>query len=156
RGQEFNYIITVTNSGVTPATGVTIKDDLPKETAANFRYVGGSATVPPTTVTDGLGGVIVWNNQTIGVGETLEIRYRLTVDGRDFQQYCNSASATSGSETISYGPRNVCVKINPNILVTKTVDKTTANPGDTVRFTLTLANQENVPYQVGLYDRLTI
>jgi uncharacterized repeat protein (TIGR01451 family) len=154
RGQEFNYIITVTNTGVAPATAVNITDLLPKETAANFRYVGGSATVPPTTVTDGFGGVIAWNGLSIPAGGTLEIRYRLIVDGRDYQQYCNLATAASGNETISYGQRSVCVKINPQILVTKTVDKTTANPGDTVRFTLTLANQENVPYQVGLYDKL--
>jgi uncharacterized repeat protein (TIGR01451 family)/fimbrial isopeptide formation D2 family protein len=154
RGQEFNYIIDVTNTGVAPATAVNITDLLPKETGANFRYVGGSATVPPTTVTDGLGGVIAWNGLSIPAGGTLQIRYRLIVDGRDFQSYCNTASATSGNEAITYGARNVCVKINPQILITKTVDKATANPGDTVRFTLTLANQENVPYQVGLYDRL--
>lgn len=154
RGQEFNYIIDVTNTGVAPATAVNITDLLPKETGANFRYVGGSATVPPTTVTDGLGGVIAWNGLSIPAGGSIQIRYRLIVDGRDFQAYCNTATATSGSEAISYGARSVCVKINPQILVTKTVDKATANPGDTVRFTLTLANQENVPYQVGLYDKL--
>lgn len=161
QGQEFPYIIDVTNAGVTEATGINILDLLPSESGANFSYVVGSSTIngttrAPNTYTDGSGGSIRWNNLTIPAKGTVRIRYRLKVDGRDYYRYCNTVNVSTPPEPISYSYRFVCVKVQPRITVTKVSDptKTTANPGEEVRFRLTLTNNESVAYRVGLYDYL--
>jgi len=160
RNEEFSYNITVSNVGTTDATGVQILDELPDETAANFSYVVGSGTLDgaprqPDSIVNGFRGSLTWNNLTIPAGGTIVLRYRLVVDGRDYYSYCNFATVNSGVESITVvNQRLICVKINPQINVTKSVDRTNANPGEEVRFTLTLTNNEAVPYQVGLYDRL--
>lgn len=160
RGQDFTYIIDVTNSATTDALAVTINDALPNQSGASFSYVPGSATLngaprEPDTFTDGPTGVIIWNNVVVPAGGTIQLRYRLKVDGYDYVEYCNVATAASGSEAIEYkGGNKICVKINPQITVTKTVDRSTAKPDEEVRFTLTLINYEAIAYRVGLYDYL--
>lgn len=161
QGQEFPYIVDITNAGVTDATGINIVDSLPAETGANFSYVVGSSTVggaarAPDTYLNGQGGNIRWNNLTIPAQSTLRIRYRLKVDGRDYYRYCNGIGVSNPPEPINFSQRFVCVKINPKIQVTKVTDpnKTTALPGEEVRFRLTLTNNESIAYRVGLYDYL--
>jgi uncharacterized repeat protein (TIGR01451 family) len=161
QGQEFPYIIEVTNAGVSEATGINILDFIPSESGANFSYVVGSSTIngvtrAPNSFVDGQGGSIRWNGLTIPAKSTLTIRYRLKVDGRDYNRYCNTVSVSNAPEPISFTYRNVCVKINPKINITKVTDptKTTATPGEEVRFRLTLTNNEATVYRVGLYDYL--
>ena len=156
RGQEFAYYVEVTNSGAQAATNVSIADAFPRETGANFSYVDGSATLPPLAVTNGLGGSLIWNNLTIPAGGMIRLDYRLVVDGRDYYKYCNSATVSmEQGEQTTLGTRQVCVKINPRIEVKKTADRACANPGEEVRFTLTLTNNESTTYRVGLYDDLS-
>lgn len=167
RGQQFAYRIEITNSSPGEARGVNIADAIPGETGANFSYVDGSATVngaprEPDAHVDGQGGSINWNNLVVPAGGTIRIDYSLRVDGRDYWKYCNTASATSGTDKITYGPSKVCVKINPKIEVDKqivlgdgsTVKASCANPGQEVKFRLTLTNKEATAYTVGLYDML--
>lgn len=161
RNQEFPYVIDVVNAGITEATGINILDLLPSESGANFSYVVGSSTInnvarQPNTYVDGLGGSIRWNALTVPANSTLRIRYRLKVEGREYYTYCNTVNVTQPPEPISITLRNVCVKIQPKIRVTKVTDptKTTAMPGEEVRFRLTLTNNEGTAYRVGLYDFL--
>ncbi len=159
RGQQFPYYIEITNGGPSDATGVNIADAIPNQTGASFSYVAGSATLngqsrEPDSHVDGLGGSIIWNNLVVPAGGKIRLAYALWVDGRDYYTYCNTASATAGAEEISNGPLSVCVKVNPRIEIIKTADRTCANPGDPIRFTLTLTNNEPATYHVGLYDLL--
>ena len=160
RGQQFPYIIEVSNRGSADATNVTVIDSPPNTSGASFSYVGGSATLngqprePDSVASD----QIVWNNLTVPAGATIRLRYLMRIDGVEFVRYCNRASATAGSdgsEKVENSPAaGVCVKVNPRITITKTVDKTTANPGELVQFQLTLTNNESTNYRVGLYDWL--
>lgn len=161
RNQDFPYIIDVINAGITEVSGINILDSIPSESGANFSYVVDSSTInntprPPNSFVNGLGGSIRWNALTVPANSTLRIRYRLKVDGRDYVRYCNTVGVTTAPEPITFRQRNVCVKIQPNIRVTKVTDptKTTAVPGEEVRFRLTLTNNESISYRVGLYDYL--
>lgn len=162
KNQEFPYIIEISNAGTSSATGINIVDTFPTETGANFSYVLNSATLngtpyAPDSFSNGQGGSMRWNNLTVPAKSTLRIRYRLKVDGRDYYSYCNTASASASSgERIERSYVNVCVKINPKINVTKVTEPTriTAQPGEEVRFRLTLTNNETTTYRVGLFDYL--
>lgn len=161
RNQEFPYVIDVVNAGITEVTGINILDSIPSEQGANFSYIVGSSTIngttrAPNSFVDGLGGSIRWSGLTVPANSTLRIRYRLKVDGRDYYRYCNTVGVTTPPEQINFSYRNVCVKINPKIRVAKVTDptKTTAVPGEEVRFRLTLTNNETSVSRVGLYDFL--
>jgi uncharacterized repeat protein (TIGR01451 family) len=161
RGSTFWYMIDVTNNGPADATDVNVYDALPKEDGANFSYVGGSATMngqprAPDTATNGQNGTLIWNNLSIPSGTTVRLRYALKVNGLDYVTYCNYATAEKLNEQITHitSQRKVCVKINPQIHVTKTANKKAVGPGEEVQFTLTLTNRESYPYRVGLYDLL--
>lgn len=161
RGDEYPYTIEIENKGTEDAIGVTIRDMLPAD-PANFSYVQGSATLDgrsrePDNVTNGGGGLLIWENLTIPAGKTVVITYRLVVDGREFRDFCNSASAEIGEEAISYLSRKVCVKINPALILDKKVNNTTvitATPGQVVTFNLSLRNDSTQSYEVALYDVL--
>ena len=157
RDAQVEYSISITNNGVADANGVKIVDTLPDERGANFTYINGSATIPPSTFTNGNGGQIVWNSINIGVNRTVTIRYRVQVSGEDYRSYCNEVEAMIGEEEIDYDPNRVCIKINPDIVITKTVNgqqEINADPGQEVRFQVSLTNNEPTPYQAGLYDEL--
>jgi len=133
---------------------------LPSELNANFSYVVGSATLngtpyPPNAVQDGFSGSLTWNNLTVQAGETIKIRYRLLVDGTNFVRYCNLIEGVLGNESMRYVDRNVCVRVNPQIVVTKIANTTSTGKNSEVTFTLSLRNDEPTDsFEVGLQDVL--
>lgn len=173
RGQEFPYYIRIQNRGTTTASGISVTDLIPAETYANFTYVQGSGTIQvgnqtptalqPTYVAPagGNGGKLQWNGISVPGNTIVYLRYKLKVDGQDYYKYCNTATLSLGTEPVIRGDYRVCVKINPKVLVTKTIvnsnttpQLTMANPGDEVRFQISLTNQESTTYKLGLADYL--
>lgn len=159
KGQQFPYIVDITNNGVADAIDVMLTDIMPRELGANFAYVQGSGTLngnqrAPDSFTNGSGGIMVWTGLDVPAGATIRIRYSLQVDGFYYVDYCNEVEASLGDEDINYASDHVCVKINPQIEVTKTANKTSGGPGEEVQFTLTLTNREATTFRVGLYDYL--
>ncbi|MFL5806064.1 MAG: hypothetical protein ACJ8CR_30555 [Roseiflexaceae bacterium] len=160
RGQQFNYIITVRNEGSGPANPVKVVDLIPSGSGANFSYVAGSGTLngsprAPNLIQNGNNGRLEWDNLTVPAGQTIRLRYTLIVQGDDYFTYCNVANVTGPqSETVINGGNSICVKINPNIDISKVIVTKPSNPqpGDTIRFRLTLTNHETIPYTLGLYD----
>ena len=167
RNSEFEYAIDVKNYGSAGgATNVTVKDYFPTATGANFSYVAGSATGPaqPTVRPDGTG--LTWIIPSIPAGQTVTLRYRLAVKGDDYVRYCNFAEARGSNDEVvptDQGGNQVCVKINPDIRVTKTVDRKVINldpdqnddqsrANRTVRFTMTIKNNEPTAYMANLAD----
>lgn len=160
------YQIEVTNKGNAAASNVTVIDALPNDVQANFSYKEGSATLDgsPITplVTNGKGGTLVWNNLTVpartDVPGKATLVFTLIVDGADYVKYCNNARATTNESESIMLPPAVCVKFQPNITITKTVNgsaKTiTAQAGDIVTFLLTMKNNESTPFEFGLYDKM--
>jgi uncharacterized repeat protein (TIGR01451 family) len=159
RGQEFSYYIDITNNGVADAPGVDVSDRLPGEWGANFAYIEGSSRLNgqlhnPDSVVNGPGGSLIWNDLYVPAGSTIRLSYRLQVNGYYYVDYCNSIDVSNDSETVEYGNREVCVKINPQIEVTKTASKSSGGPGEEIQFTLTLTNRESSTFRVGLFDYL--
>lgn len=164
-GQEFEFYITVENRGTETAPDVDITDQLPVVDGADFSYKVGSSRIngqtrDPDSFTNGREGTIFWNNLSVDAGQTLEIRYVLYINGYDYKVYCNKVSAVSGNsqdESIAYGRSSVCLKINPQIEITKTInganDIVTVEPGAEVTFKLTLTNRESKAYTIGLVDK---
>jgi uncharacterized repeat protein (TIGR01451 family) len=159
RGDHFTYKIDIENAGSQAAEGLSLTDILPGEASKNacFGYVSGSATIDgkqiePTEKSGSGCGSLVWDNLTIPGKSTVTLEYQLSVQGYDYQTYCNSAAATLADEQIKQPSDKVCIKINPNIEVVKQADKTNVGPGEEVQFTLSLTNHENEAYTVGLYD----
>jgi uncharacterized repeat protein (TIGR01451 family) len=160
RGQQFSYIIKVQNEGSSAADPVKVIDLIPSGTGANFSYVAGSGTLngaarAPDVIQDGNGGKLEWDSLAVPAGQTITLRYTLIVQGDDYLTYCNVASVTGPSnEEVINGGNSVCVKINPNIDISKVIVSKPNNPqpGDTIRFRLTLTNHETTPYTLGLYD----
>lgn len=169
RHSEFGYTIKVENRGSNDAVGVIVNDLLPGEAAENacFTYVedsNGGSPAPDFVPIDDECGKLMWENLTVPANSTLELTYRLKVDGHFYTLvsqggYCNEASAARGDENVgvdSGTSTQVCVAMEPPIVVTKTSNKTgedTVYPGDEVVFTLSIGNlHEQNSYTVGLYD----
>lgn len=156
KGYEFQYTVTAENRGTARIDGVTLTDNYPISDGAAFAYVENSASLAPEVDST----TLRWSNLSIDAGQKLTITYRMRIDGLDYAVYCNQISAqTADSEAFDYGNRKVCTKINPNIVVTKRINDSTAttidvSPGQEVKFTLTLKNNEKTAYDAGLYDCL--
>lgn len=145
-GDLLTYTLLLNNSGNVPANNVVITDAIP----AGTTYVPGSVTgatgTPPTlTLTN---PIPIGGNATITfqvqVGATIPIpnpipnsastAYTYTVDPAN----PNGASGNSDSNTVS-------TQINSAIITaTKTADPAFANVGDTITYTIILANTGNV------------
>lgn len=160
RGQDFPYVIYITNGGNEPVVLPRVLLDLPSSVDANFIYVPNSSQVngvvqAPNTIENGLAGKLEWFNVPVAANGQTIIRFGLTVQGRDYYEYCTRVTTALGEESIIYEtPRDICVKINPQIKVTKTANKLEGLPGDEVIFSLSLTNLEAQPYTLGLYDKL--
>ncbi len=159
RNQDVAYTITIENTGNADATAVDVTDAIPGASGANFSYVPNSATLngqahEPDSISNGRGGSLIWTQLIVPAGRKIVLRYMLNVDGFDYVRYCNNVTAESDDENIIYPRRQVCVKINPQIEIIKTGDRTTTTAGGEVQFTLRLTNREPQAYRVGMYDLL--
>ncbi len=193
--QPFQYIVSLTNNGSTTMTGIEVHDLLPAGNQADFTYVTGSATIDsgdPDSAAPfepALGSTVVgsveritlsWQNITLAPGETQYIRYNVITRGQlQTRTYCNDLDQTrmqdalinpdSGQpgEEISFAIARACVRITPNIQVSKFFsDAAGANLGTTqiisgsvppggqeLFFTLVITNAETTTtYTAGLVD----
>lgn len=161
-GKQVVYRIDITNASTLDATQIDITDALPGEKIkdACFTYVQGSATIGGTrvepTYTSGNStcGTLTWKNVRVPAEQKITLEYKLNVNGFYYKDYCNTATASRAGETINQSDQSVCVKMNPRLVLTKSVDKTSVGPGEEVRFTLTFANNEDTIYRVGFLDKM--
>lgn len=172
QGEQFPYVISLTNIGIDPITDAVVVDTLPDENGANFTFTqsGDNARLddvpfPPESVGNFPGGAIIWRGISVPPGETRYLRYSLAVDGLEFRDYCNTVSRvdmeTEFGEAINVTADRVCVRINPDIDLTKTLvnsfpNNTLQGPVSNfeVKFQLTITNNEAQSYDVALYDLL--
>lgn len=164
-GDTIPYVITLTNSGPDPVENLQVVDRIPGGNNSSFSYVSGSSTLddaPIIPIENNVpGGTIIWSGITVQPGETRTLRYQMIAGGTEFQVYCNQIEGEIFSrpgETVRYAPNRACVKLNPNIQITKTlVDPSQAvitAPGQEVRFRVTLQNNGTRSYDMALYDEL--
>ncbi|NJM06342.1 DUF11 domain-containing protein [Candidatus Gracilibacteria bacterium] len=178
-GQTLKYYIDIRNDGGIGTEGMVVEDKLPSEAGAAFSYVDGSAKfngapLEPTLIDDAPGGarVIEWNDVLdVPPGTTGTLEYELRVSGFEYTRYCNQVIGSREQENVAYGNRRVCVKMNPDIRIDKTIlsieapatgtvagDGKSATveqfPGARIQFQLTLTNNTSEARKVGIYDDL--
>jgi len=147
-GGTINYTLTFTNTGNQPLTNVVINDNMTQQ--AHLTLVGSPVVTPATGVSGNLfsGGLTI---ASVAAGQTVKITYSAKVDALA-QLSCgsnvltNTASATSKENTtVTKSSTTVTVSAvcNYGYDLTKKVDKSTANPGDTLTYTLTFTNTGN-------------
>ncbi|WP_436715213.1 SdrD B-like domain-containing protein [Roseiconus lacunae] len=156
-GTNVTYTIELTNDGPSTATGVVLTDDIP----AGMTFVSGTldgqaATSDGTTVT--------FPAITLDDDETISATLVFTVDASANGTITNTASvaADTGETDTSNNTASEDITATPqaDLEVTKSVDLSTAQAGDTLVYTITVTNSgvspaENVTAEDTLPTGLT-
>uniref|UniRef100_UPI000FFF15E8 T9SS type B sorting domain-containing protein n=1 Tax=Aquimarina sediminis TaxID=2070536 RepID=UPI000FFF15E8 len=136
-GDTVIYTITLTNSGPATATNVSITDLLPtgvtyvSDTPSQGSYVSGTGVWSVGSINDS-------SNATLSISATVDA-------GTSGDTITNTVSSVSldqtDSNTTTDDPsENIVVGNTTDLVVSKTVNNTTPNEGDTVIYTITLTN----------------
>ncbi len=136
-GKVLTYTLTVTNSGDIAATGVTITDTLPANTAFRSADSGGVL----------VGSQVRWTGLTVGIGSHLSVRFSVTVtkplpNGTLLHNDEYGVTSVQGASAAG-APLAVTVTSAPDVSIRKTATPTTAIPGQPITFTLTFSNAGN-------------
>jgi len=150
-GETVTYTLTFKNTGNQPLTNAIVKDSLP----AGLTYVKGSTTIDGKKASDGVTSANGLNIGAVAAGKTVVIKFQATMPAKDKlacgdTQFINKSSATtkenqSEDRTDNNDATTVVNRVcTPSFDLIKTVDKKTANPGDTIKYTLTFKNTGEV------------
>ncbi|WP_370938158.1 hypothetical protein [Amycolatopsis sp. cg13] len=145
-GDRVTYTVVVANTGQTPLSGATFTDDLSKvldDAAYNgdaSASVGSVAYAAPR---------LTWTGD-LPVGASATITYSVTVKNPvtgEHKLTNTITSTTPGNNCVAGSTDPACSTTTPvsGIEFVKTVDKTSANPGDPVRYTVTVRNTGQTP-----------
>ncbi|GAB1820096.1 DUF7927 domain-containing protein [Herbidospora sp. RD11066] len=143
-GGVVHYTTTITNSGQTPYTGITVRDDL-TGVIDNAAY-NNDAAATTGSVTYSTPNVTWTGNLAVGASAT--VTYSVTVNDPDTgdKQLINAVtSAAPGSTCVSACSSRVVV-LTPALTIVTSANKPTAVAGDTVTFTTTITNSGQTPY----------
>lgn len=156
-GNTLNYNLTATNTGDTDLTNVKLHDNLTRNNAngapTNVNLPAGvTGTYPDFTIAKLAAGQSVSISYTINAS-VANITNKCgdnsgsvanTVSSTNDQQINESnANNNSTSSNITQNDNSGCVQPAPSYNLTKTVDKTSAKPGDTLNYILTFVNSGN-------------
>jgi len=139
-GDTITFTVGITNSGPAQATNLVVTDAVPA-----------GLTVTGATPTVGTWADPTWTIGTLNNGASASLTITATVDANTGgQTITNEVTHTQDqldSDTTADDPSEaVTVSNDTDLVVTKTVDNSTPNEGDTVTYTITIQN--NGPTQV--------
>ncbi len=135
-GESIDYTVSLTNNGPDAATNVQVTDLLP----SGVTFVSSS-----TTQGSYVGGTGVWNVGTVANSATATLTITATVDaGTGTSTITNTASITATDQADANGSNNsdssdITVQ-SVDLAVTKSVSDANPNEGDSVDYTIVLAN----------------
>ncbi len=143
-GGTITYTLTITNTGSGPATGVTITDTLPSFTSFVSASNGGTPS----------GGSVIWTIASLANGATTTRTLVLQVDSPLPGAVTSVTNAAIVGDDGATGPDlnpadNSTTELTPisglsiDLSLTKTDGVVTATPGQTLTYTLTVANLGN-------------
>jgi len=129
-GSQITYTITVTNTGQSDASGVTVSDAIP----AGTTYVSAS---PQGSLS---GGMLTWSNLTVTAGGSLVLTFVVTVNGAD-----GDGTLINNTATVNDVPTNTThhVVVTPLLSIVKTAAPASGSvvqPGDQIDYTITVTN----------------
>ena len=148
-GTVIGYTITVTDSGQTSYTGAVVKDDL-SGALADAAYDGDAAATAGSLnyATPDL----TWTG-SLSPGGSATITYSVTVNNPDTDGKLVINTVTSSAVGSSCPPgtsSNSCQVtipvLTPALTITKTASAATAVPGQTITYTVTVADSGQTPY----------
>ncbi len=148
-GSTLTYALTVTNHGPSDASSVTVTDTLPADVSYQSDTCGGSVS----------GATWTWNVGSLANGAHASCQVTVQVSSSATGTLTNTAqvSATTPDPNTdnNTASEDTAVAQSADLSLTKRVTPTTAEPGDTVTFTLTLRNDgPSDATQVQVEDRL--
>ena len=157
-GQQVHYTITVHNTGGTDYTSATVTDSL-AEMTDDASYDTGSALalaggVPAGTVSfDPDTHILTWTGALAAAAPTVTITYSVTVKNPDTgdKLLINTVTSPDTGATCPPGTTDPACRITvgvltPALTISKTADTTSATPGATVTYTITVHNTGQTLY----------
>lgn len=144
-GAELSYTIAWSNApGVAPSTNTVLSDTIP----ANLTYVTGSATGGGAFLsTPAPRGRLQWNLGTIAAGASGSVTFRATINAGTPANtiITNTAQLRNDEGTqLSSFVRDTVLAL-PSFTVTKTVDRVSAGPSDTLTYSIKFKNVGTAP-----------
>ena len=138
-GDTLTYTITLTNSGNATGT-VTVTDEIP----------AGTTLVEKSITNNGVesNGTITWTDVEVKAGDTVEVSFKVTINNDTKTSVRNTAVIDDNKPT-----EEVETKV-ANITGAKSVDKSTAKVGETLKYTITLTNSGNATGTVTVTDEI--
>jgi uncharacterized repeat protein (TIGR01451 family) len=134
-GERITYTITVSNAGPGTAEDVVVTDAVPAATTVDEILDGGTES----------GGVITWNLGTLAAGASATVRLVVVVDVNhdgDVTNVASVASSTTDPDPSDDSATAVTTDdpADVDLALEKTVDETSAKPGDVVTYTIVVSN----------------
>ena len=147
-GSTITYTVTITNTGAVayPAgSPATVSDDL-TNVLIGATFVPGSLVAGTGTATL-TGSTITWS-APLAVGQTTSFSYQVVVLAAPNPRLDNTITTGPGGNCSTGSNDPVCEVIVPtkSFDVVKSASQTTAIPGDTITYTITLKNTGSIAY----------
>ena len=147
-GQQVGFTLTITDTGPTPYTGITVTDTLKMLDDAAY---GNDAAATTGTVSYA-SPVLTWTGD-LAPGATVTITYSVTVDNPDTGDKTLDAAAASTAPGSSCPPGSgnvgcaiIVPVLTPALTITAAASPATATPGQTVTYTITVTDSGQTPY----------
>ncbi len=133
-GGTLSYVLKYENNGSDTATNVVIEDPLPTNTTLISAQAGGTLT----------GGTLQWTIGDVPAGSSASVGFSVRVDdplpnGTVLHNTATISSAETGS--VASQRVDTTVSSRPVLTIDQVADRSTANPGNQVTYTLTYANR---------------
>ncbi|CCH33272.1 GEVED domain-containing protein [Actinosynnema sp. NPDC047251] len=152
-GDVVTYTVTVRNTGQTPQNGATFTDDL-AGVLDDATWIGASASTGTATFT---APNLVWTGN-LAVGASATVTYTARVTGNGDKRLANTVTSTTPGNNCPAGSSDPkCRTSTPlsGVTIAKAVDRTSADPGDTVTYTVTVTNTGQTPLNANFSDDLS-
>jgi uncharacterized repeat protein (TIGR01451 family) len=136
-GDQIGFTITVSNTGVGTATGVTLSDPLPGGTGVNW-------SINPATAGCSITGSAPNQSLSCSFGDlasqaTRTVHVVSGTTSASCKAYPNTATASATNQSSVQASDTTTVNC-PNLAIDKTADHATVNAGDPIGFSITVTN----------------
>ncbi|ODS36460.1 MAG: hypothetical protein A7315_04740 [Candidatus Altiarchaeales archaeon WOR_SM1_79] len=159
RNENLTFTVTTRNDGESHIYNLNISDTLP----SGFGYIPSSTIIKKndniisTADPSEIGNMLFWNiDETLGKGDTVTLSYGADIN-ESAESGCNRVEV-NGSNALDesvYANDSRCVVIGVGgISVSKSAEPTSASPGDTVTYTVTIQNTGNTRVYLNGSDTL--